>query len=321
MELSTVYAPIEEELVRVEDMLRSVTRVDFSYLSELLDYSLQSSGKRIRPILTFLSGKFYNYDIDSLLTMATAVEVMHTATLIHDDAIDNSLVRRGRATVNKLWGEEQAVLLGDYLFAEAGALTARTGNLRIIRRFAATLKTISSGELNQAHNAFNIEQDRQQYFRRIAQKTADLFSLSTEAGAVLSQAPEESIQILIDYGYNLGIAFQIVDDVLDFIGNEAKLGKPTGSDLTQGTLTLPSLIILERYPEDNPVKRLFRNKEGQDEIELAIELVRSSSIVDECYHVASDYCEKACRNLKQLPDNESRQSLVDLAEFIISRNK
>jgi len=145
--------------------------------------------------------------------------------------------------------------------------------------------------------------------------------LSTESGAVLSQAPEESIQILIDYGYNLGIAFQIVDDVLDFIGNEAKLGKPTGSDLTQGTLTLPSLIILERYPEDNPVKRLFRNKEGQDEIELAIELVRSSSIADECYQVASDYCEKACRNLKQLPDNESRQSLVDLAEFIISRNK
>jgi len=253
--------------------------------------------------------------------MATAVEVMHTATLIHDDAIDKSLIRRGRSTVNKLWGEEQAVLLGDYLFAEAGALTATTGNLRIIRRFAKTLKTISSGELNQAFNAFNIEQDRQQYFQRIAQKTADLFSMSTESGAVLSQAPEESIQILIDYGYNLGIAFQIVDDVLDFIGSEEELGKPTGSDLTQGTLTLPSLIILERYPEDNPVKRLFRNKDGQDEIELAIELVRSSSIIDECYQVASDYCEKACCNLKQLPDNESRQSLVDLAEFIISRNK
>ena len=321
MELSAIYAPIEKELSSVEDMLRSITRVDFSYLSELLDYSLQSSGKRIRPILTLLSGKFYNYNVDLLLTMATAVEVMHTATLIHDDAIDKSLMRRGRSTVNKLWGEEQAVLLGDYLFAEAGALTANTENLRIIRRFAETLKTISSGEINQAHSAFNIEQDRQQYFHRIAQKTADLFSLSTESGAVLSQAPEESIQNLINYGYNLGIAFQIVDDILDFIGDEDELGKPTGSDLTQGTLTLPSLMIMERHPEDNPVKRLFSKKEGQDDIKLAIEMVRSSSIIEECYQVASDYCEEACRNLKQLPDNESRQSLTDLAGYIISRNR
>ena len=305
----------------MEDRLRSVSKVDFLYLSELLDYSLKSRGKRIRPILTLLSGKIYDYKLDHLLTMATAVEIMHTATLVHDDAIDNSLVRRGRSTVNKLWGEEQAVLLGDYLFAEAGALTATTQNLRIIKHFADTLKTISSGELNQAFNAFNLEQSRQQYLQRVAQKTAALFSMATESGAVLSQGPEESIQILVEYGYNLGIAFQIVDDILDFIGTEEELGKPTGSDLAQGTLTLPSLLILERYPEDNPVKRLFQNRSKQDEIKLAIELVRNSSIVQECYQVASDFRAKACRNLKLLPDNASRQSLTDLADYIISRNR
>jgi len=321
LELSTIYAPIWEDLSKVEDRLRAVSKVDFLHLSELLEYSLRGTGKRIRPALTLLSGKFYDYNPDLLLPMAAAVEIMHTATLVHDDAIDDSPVRRGRATVNELWGEDEAVLLGDYLFAEAGALTAITGNLRVIKNFAATLKTISSGELNQAFNAFNLEQTRAQYFQRVAQKTASLFSLATESGAVLSQAPEESIQILIEYGYNLGIAFQIVDDILDFIGTEEELGKPVGSDLDQGTLTLPAILLLKYYPEDNPVKRLFKNRDERDNIKVAIELLRDSPIIQECYQVASDYCAKGCRNLKLLPDNASRQSLLELAGFITYRKK
>lgn len=321
MELSTIYAPVQEELSKVEDRLRVVSNVDFPHLSELLEYSLGGDGKRIRPALTLLAGKFYHYNLDLLLPMAAAVEIMHTATLVHDDAIDNSLVRRGRSTINKLWGYDEAVLLGDYLFAEAGALTATTENLRVIKNFAATLKTISSGELNQAFNAFDLEQTRSQYFRRVAHKTASLFSMATEAGAVLSQAPEESIQILIEYGHNLGIAFQIVDDILDFIGTEEELGKPVGSDLAQGTLTLPAILLLERYPEDNPVKRLFKNRDERDNIKLAIELLRDSPIIQECYQVAADYCAKGCRNLKLLPDNASRQSLLDLADFITYRRK
>jgi len=321
LELGTIYEPIQKELDKVEDMLRLVNKVDSPYLSTLLDHSLQSNGKRIRPALTLLSGKFYDYNLDYLLPMAAAVELMHTATLVHDDAIDNSLVRRSRPTINKLWGEEKAVLLGDYLFAEAGVFTASTKNLRAIKHFSDTLKTISSGELNQAFNAFNLEQSRLQYLQRVAKKTAALFSLATESGAVLSQAPEESIQILIEYGHNLGIAFQIVDDILDFIGSEEELGKPIGSDLAQGTLTLPAILILEYYPEENPVKRLFSSRDEQDNIKLAIELVRNSPITQECYQVASDYCAKACHNLKLLPDNVSRQSLIELADYIINRKR
>ena len=321
MELNAIYDPVQEDLARVEDRLKSVSKVDVADLSELLDYSLKSNGKRIRPVLTLLSGKFYDYNPDYLLTTATAVEIMHTATLVHDDAIDNSLVRRGRPTVNKLWGEEKAVLLGDYLFAEAGGLTATTQNLRVIRLFAKTLKTISSGELNQAFNAFNLEQSRPQYLQRVAKKTASLFAMATESGAALSEAPEKSIQILIEYSHNLGIAFQIVDDILDFIGTEENLGKPVGSDLSQGTLTLPAILLLEYYPEENPVRRFFYSRDESDNIKLAIELVRNSSIIDECYQVASDYCVKACRNLKLLPDNASRRSLIELADFIISRER
>jgi len=322
VELNTIYGPVQEDLAMVEEKLRSACQVDFPHLAELLEYSLKSNGKRLRPVLTLLCGKFYDYTPDYLLRMATAVEIMHTATLIHDDAIDKSMVRRRQPTVNRLWGEEEAVLLGDYLFAEAGALTASTGNLRVIKLFAETLKTISRGEINQAFNAFNLEQSREQYYQRAAKKTASLFAMATESGAALSQAPEASVQILIEYGYNLGIAFQIVDDILDFIGTEEELGKPVGCDLAQGTLTLPAMLLLEHYPEDNPVKRLFQRRDEPDSIRQAIELVRSSpAIIQECYQAASDYCDKACRDLHLLPQNASSQALSDLAAFVISRQK
>jgi geranylgeranyl pyrophosphate synthase len=319
--LSTIYEPIQEDLVKVEDRLRLVCEVDFPWLSKLLEHSLKSGGKRIRPALVLLSGKFYNYDLSYLLPVATAIEILHTATLVHDDAIDNSLVRRGRPTINKVWGEDKAILLGDYLLAKSEELVADTQNLRVIKLFAQTLMAISSGELNQAFSAFNLEQTRQQYLQRISGKTASLLSLVTESGAILSQAPEKSVEALKGYGYNLGIAFQIVDDILDFIGTEEEMGKPIGLDLAQGTLTLPAILLLERYPEDNPVRRLFQNEDRQRNIELAMELVRNSSITQECYAVASDYCARACHNLSLLPDNASRRSLIKLADYVVKRRK
>lgn len=322
MELDQIYAPIQEDMLKVEGRLKATSQVSFPHLATLLEHCLKGDGKRIRPALTLFSGKFYDYNLDLLLPMATGVEIMHTATLVHDDAIDHSLVRRGRPTVNKLWGEEQAVLLGDYLFAEAGLLVASTSNLRAIKLFATTLKTISSGEINQAINAFNLNQARSQYIQRIAQKTAALFATATESGSVLSQAPETSIQILIEYGYNLGIAFQIVDDILDFIGTDEELGKPTGSDLAQGTVTLPILLLVEQYPEEPPVKKLYKHHDDYENIKRVIELVRNSpSIIQECYHVATDYCVNAGHNLKLLPQNPARQSLSALADYIISRKK
>ena len=335
MQLSKIYEPVQQDLAKVEDMMKSVSKADLSWLpeelandlrtsgklDELLTHSLEGSGKRIRPALTLLSGKFYDYNLDYLLPMATAVEIMHTATLVHDDAIDNSAVRRGRPTINRLWDDDKAVLLGDYLIAKSEELAATTQNLRVIKLLAQTLMTISSGELAQSFSAFNLEQTRQHYLQRISSKTASLFSLATESGAILSQAPEKSVKVLKEYGYNLGIAFQIVDDILDFIGTEEEMGKPIGSDLAQGTLTLPAMLLLEHYPENNPVKELFQNRDRQENIGLAIELVRSSSIVQQCYTLASDYCAKACHNLSRLPDNASRQSLKNLAEYVVSRKR
>ena len=321
MELSGIYQSIQGDLAQVKESLRSIIKVDFPWLSEQLDYVVGGGGKGIRPALTLLSGKFCQYNLKYLLPMAGAVELMHTATLIHDDAIDKSVSRRGRATIYKLWGEEPAILLGDYLFAKAGEFVADTHNPRVIKLFSQTLATISSGELNQFFSAYNLKQTREQYFKKISGKTASLFSLATASGAILSEAPEKSVKTLGDYGHHLGIAFQIVDDILDFIGTEEELGKPVGSDLAQGTLTLPAMLLMERYPEDNPVKRRFENNDDPDNIRQAIEMIRNSPIVDECYIVASEYSARACQNLSELPENSSREALFELAKYVVARKK
>ncbi len=321
MELSGIYQSIQDDLAQVKEYLRSIIKVDFPWLSEQLDYVVGGGGKGIRPALTLLSGKFYQYNLQYLMPMAGSVELMHTATLIHDDAIDKSVSRRGRATIYKLWGEEPAVLLGDYLFAKAGEFVADTHNPRVIKLFSQTLATISSGELNQFFSAYNLKQTREQYFKKISGKTASLFSLATASGAILSEAPEKSVKTLGDYGHHLGIAFQIVDDILDFIGTEEELGKPVGSDLAQGTLTLPAMLLMERYPEDNPVKRRFENRDDKDNIKQAIEMIRNSPIVDECYIVASEYSARACQDLNELPENSSREALFELARYVVARKK
>jgi len=318
LELKHIYTPIQDDLYRVRDTLKSISRIEYEWLSEQLSHVVRETGKSIRPALTLLSGKSYEYNITYLLPMAVSVELMHTSTLVHDDAIDKALTRRGQATINSVWGNEIAVLMGDYLFAKAGEFVADTQTPRVIKLFSQTLGTISSGEIVQFRGSFNLNQKREDYFRRIYGKTASLFSLATQSGAILSQAPEESVTIIKEYGDNLGIAFQIVDDILDFISTEEAMGKPVGSDLTQGTLTLPGMMLMERYPDDNPVKRMFETRDKKNVAE-AIEMVRNSTIIKDCYKIASEYCNKACQDLKSLPKTASRQSLFDLADYVIKQ--
>jgi octaprenyl-diphosphate synthase len=321
LELNEIYSPIQEDLLAIENRLKSVGMVDTLWLNEILGYALKGGGKRLRPALAILSASFYDYNLERLMPMAMSVELMHLATLVHDDTIDNSFVRWGRPTVNKIWGMEKAVLLGDYLFAKAGALTAETENIRVIKLLPQTLMIITGGELAQASSSFKLDQSPDQYFFRIASKTAALFVFATESGAVLSKAPAKSIKVLHDYGYYLGTAFQVIDDILDFIGTEEEMGKPVGSDLLQGTVTLPALMLMERYPKDNPVKNFFQHREQKEYVKQVIEMVRNSDIIQECFDIASEYRNKACKNLKSLPEKEARTVLTNLAEFIVSRRR
>jgi len=318
--LSSIYKPVQEDLEKVERSLEEIADSEFPLLAQLLAYTLKNGGKRIRPALTLLSGKFYAYDVALIVLMATAIELLHTATLVHDDIVDNSPVRRGKPTVSRAWGENRALLLGDYLFAKAGSLAASTGNLRVVKLFSQTLMTISGGELKQTGVSFGLASAREYYFDWIGAKTACLFSAATESGAILSQSPEDAIEAMRDYGHNLGMAFQIVDDVLDFVGEEDELGKPVGSDLREGTMTLPSILFVESYPEDNLIKSVVEKKDAEN-VALAVEKIRNSSIIDECLALASEFCSRASRAVEKLPENSARQSLLGLAAYIVERRK
>jgi len=320
MSLNDIYEPIQDDLDKVEQSLEAVADVDFPLLAKLLEYVLKNGGKRIRPSLTLLCGKFYRCDLTLLVPMATAAELLHTATLVHDDIVDNSAIRRGKPSVSLAWGENRALLLGDYLFSKAGSLAASTGNLRAIKVFSQALMVISGGELKQTGEIFDLKQARDHYYKWISAKTACLFSTAAEAGAILSQSPEYVIETVREYGHNFGMAFQIVDDVLDFIGEEAEVGKPVGSDLGEGIVTLPSILYAESHPEDNLIERVVENKDTES-VALAVEEIRNSTAIDECLAIASDFSSRACRAMEKLPDNSFRQALLDLAVYIIQRRK
>ena len=257
MKVIPIFELIHEELERVEQKMREVSRIEYEQLRATLDYLLGGGGKRLRPALVLLSSKFYPADAEKVTSLAAAVETLHTATLIHDDLIDHAFLRRGNPTLNALWNSAATVLTGDYLFARAAAFAAETESVQVVSIFAQTLMTICSGELNQIFGGDRGQLTREYYYQRIYSKTASLFAASTEAGAVLGEAPPTEVQAIRDYGYNLGMAFQTVDDILDFAGNEGELGKPIGSDLRQGIVTLPTICFLEAHTEDKTVSTVL----------------------------------------------------------------
>ena len=204
--LAYIHSPVLQGLERVKISLRDMVNHKSPFLAQLLDHALETKGKRVRPTLTLLAAGFHPNDGKRAETMATAVELLHIASLIHDDTVDQSEVRRGRATISKLWGGNAAVVLGDYLFATSATYVCDTGNIRVIRRFAETIKELSSGEMEEMVVRYDAGQSREQYFTRIYEKTASLFTTATESGAVLSDAPESTVKLLRDYGYSLGMA-------------------------------------------------------------------------------------------------------------------
>lgn len=317
---NSLFAPVEREILLVEENIRATSDVDQAGLSELLDYIVDSGGKRIRPALTLISGKLHRYNLDLLVPMAAGVELLHTATLVHDDTVDNSTKRRGKPTAANRWGGGTAILAGDYLFSQAAELVARTGNLRVISLFARTLMTLCKGELDQIFSIFNNGQSRQSYFRRIGNKTSSLFSTATESAGILSEAPEEATQALRSYGHNVGMAFQIVDDILDFTADEDKLGKPVASDLAQGILTLPAILLNERHPHDSPILGMFRGDDNQRSLELAIDMINNSDIIPECYGIARDFASEACQAVEVFPDSSCRQALFAIADHAVARD-
>jgi len=320
MNLDQIYAPVRPGLDLVESKLEEIAGNEVPLLSELLKYALLKVGKRVRPALTLLSGKFYRYDLATLVPMAAAAEVLHIGTLVHDDIIDNADMRHGKPAVYRTWGQNCALLLGDYLFSKAGSLASTTENLRVIRRFSETLMTISGGELREGSHTFDLATARDNYYKWISDKTACLFVMASECGSVLSGCPEEQVQALKEYSLNFGLCFQIIDDILDFVGDPSALGKPVGSDLNEGAATLPSILYAEQHPNNSLIQTIIADHR-KDLVPDAVKKVRESGVIDECRSIAQGFSQKASLSLNNLPDCDARRSLKALVAFVIERNK
>lgn len=318
MRTSQLYGSVQDDLARVEDVFDSIKRVDYGPLGDMLEIVLSGGGKLLRPALVLLSGRFAEYNLDLLVRLAASVELLHTATLVHDDVMDEASTRRGKPTVNNTYSNTTTVMLGDYLFAHAADEVAQTENVRVIKLFSNTLKVMAKGEIRQDIAAYDSRQTIRDYLQRIGGKTASLFATACEGGAIVSNAPEPWIEGLRDYGYNFGMAFQIVDDVLDFTGDEAEMGKPVGSDLMQGTLTLPSLLLMERQPESNAVQAYLADR-TPERLDEAIEAVRSSGVLEDSNAMASDFCRRAIDAIAPITDTPDRQTLIDLAHYTLER--
>ena len=316
-----MYEPIKEELLLVRRELESATKVDFPDLGEMLGHILDGGGKATRPAITILASKFYPHEPRLPILMASAVEMLHIATLIHDDTVDKAEIRRGRPTISSRWDDNVAVLLGDYVFAKSATLVCATQNVRVIRLFSETIMDLSSGELRERFSAYDWTLDREQYWQRIDLKTASLFSTAAQSGAILGGAPESVVEAFRTYGDSLGMAFQIVDDILDFQGTESEIGKPVGSDLVQGVLTLPSILLKEQYPNDTPIKELFQDPQNKNHLDRVVQMIHSSSVIDDSLSIATDYCNQARKALEILPENTYRDSLMELPSYVLERKR
>lgn len=313
------YTPIAEGLRKVEESLAEAAAGSEEPIAGLLERVVGVQGKRVRPAITLLVAKMLGCTTDKPVIMGAAVELLHLATLIHDDTVDEADVRHGRATLSSLWGPKVAVLVGDYLFATSAIHVCNTENIRVIKGFSRTIMDLSSGQLTEHFMANQWRQTREQYFERIYKKTGSLFATAAESGAVLSGADEATIRAAREFGSNLGTAFQVVDDILDFEGSPAEMGKPVGSDLASGVLTLPALLLVEQYPNDNPVVAVCEGVDRKENLERAVDMVRNSGVMAGVYAEAEALRAKAMASLEALPDSEAKRALLELGDFVLER--
>jgi geranylgeranyl pyrophosphate synthase len=319
-----VFDLVKDDLQRVETRLHDIplrAEADFELVTEAIGHVLDAGGKRIRPALTLLTGRLYPSDPNKIISLAAAVEMLHTATLVHDDVVDGALLRRGSPTLNARWSPGATILTGDYMFARAADLAAQTDHVRVMQIFARSLMTIVSGELRQLFGDAAFRQTREDYFKRIYAKTASMFELATEAAGVLIGATESEILDLRHFGHDLGIAFQIMDDVLDFIGDASQVGKPVANDLRQGIVTLPVIDYLDKHPADKRVDDLLHHNYHDNDTVLSIVAdVRASGAVDRAIAEARNYVLSSQAALMRLPDNEARQTMLAVADYVVARN-
>ena len=316
------FTPVQEYIPLVESRMMEQSKNHHPDLQSALTHLINSGGKRVRPIVSLLVGGLVGADLDRTVTLAAAVEMLHTATLVHDDMIDGALLRRGIPTLNSKWSPAATILTGDFIFARAAKLAAEADSVEVMNLFAKTLSTIVNGEITQIFESRGLV-SRDDYFERIYAKTASMFELAAVAPVYLASGGQDEIDALKKFGYHIGMAFQIVDDILDFTSAQSDVGKPVASDLRQGLVTLPALCYIESHPEDGDIKLALngngvtKNSEIMDRL---VDSIRGSEAIKLAMEEAKDQIASGLKALEILPSGLELSALEDLAHYIVDRD-
>ena len=320
MQFKEIQSLSELDMEGVNQHIRDQLYSDVVLIRQMAEYIINSGGKRLRPVLAVLSARACGYQGQAHTSTAAVIEFIHTATLLHDDVVDASDLRRGKETANSIWGNEASVLVGDFIFSRAFQMMVDIGDLRVMEILSKASNTIAEGEVLQLMNCNDPDTTQERYMEVIRFKTAKLFEAATQVGAILSEQSVELEQHMAAYGMHLGTAFQLIDDVLDYRADSDTMGKNVGDDLAEGKPTLPIIFALKHAdPEQAQMLKQVIEHGDRDQLEQVVEVIQSTKAIDYTQQVALQEVELAKQHLECLPDSDYKMALLSLADFSVSR--
>ena len=320
--VSVMRALANDDLEAVNTQIIEHMQSPVGLIPDLAGHLVNAGGKRIRPMLTLVAARLFNYDGVDHVKLAAAVELIHGATLLHDDVVDTSALRRGEKTANVIWGNKESVLVGDFLFSRAFELMVTAQNLDVLKVLSHASGVIAQGEVLQLATQKNVGTSFEQYLNVVDAKTAALFAAATQAGALISGCTAEQEEAMRSYGRNLGVAYQLVDDALDYAGFEANLGKTVGDDFREGKMTLPVIYAIARAkPEEKSFwERTIRDgRQTPDDFEIARQFMERDEAINDTIACARQFAQTALHDLSKVPSNAHSAALADLVETSVSR--
>ncbi|MGX9133830.1 heptaprenyl diphosphate synthase component II [Rummeliibacillus sp. JY-2-4R] len=319
MKLKLLYADLQSDIRIIEKELESALDSSSHYLKDASLHLLKAGGKRIRPVFVLIGAKFGEYDIQQMKNVAVPLELIHMASLVHDDVIDDSELRRGRPTVKSQLNNRVAMYVGDFIFAKALEYMTKIENPKAHKILSKTMVEICVGEIIQIEDKMQLNQNIRDYFRRIKRKTALLISSSCQLGAVAAGADDKVSNHLKRFGYYVGMSFQIIDDILDLTATDKQLGKPAGSDLMQGNITLPIMMVRDNVEIRPLIDKALDGTMKEDERQEFLKKIRNSKAIEESYQISNLYLQKALKEIEALPNNSFKKSLRDIALYMGKR--
>ena len=315
---------VENKLLLVEEKIKFKLSSNVDLVQKMTEYHLETGGKRLRALLTLGSAKMCGYSKGTRdVNLAACVELIHSATLMHDDVIDNGSLRRGKKTLNKVWDNQSSVLVGDYLLSRCFEMMVEDGNLEVLKLLSSTSSKIAQGEVLQLQHQGEVDMLEETYLKIISAKTAELFAASTKVGAILSDMKNKEKEALEFYGRNLGLTFQIADDTLDYNSELKLFGKEIGKDFYEGKITLPIILLFQKanYQEKENLKDIFsKNTRDENELSYSLSLIKKYEVIKACYEKAKHYINLASNSLSVFDDCEEKNILENLTSFSLSRN-